>query len=301
MSRRRPFSNRNSNNEPSFSFCAEEIQSVDSSGPLFVKQIAQRAWKSPKVKLSIVLWMFGLFFMYLSPAWISTSPERKAQHASLLQDDPKTIRKYHEIYQSFAVAEETYETEKVWFWRFREPYRTRVLNAKKKVDFWEEKLHALDAQKDAKTKQAKQLVGLFSEFGIHEIRERFWNAFEKGKMFAKQQTFYHMVVHLLSGKQEELWSTLFNWIFIAIMNFTTGLLGSLFYFLFSLIHMIYTFQPDPVSGVAFFLVGMIGATSVIVSYLAVVYGMVASSIYVVGKMAIRGALRDAQEERRRVA
>lgn len=181
---------------------------------------------------------------------------------------------------------------KVWFWRFREPHKTIVRDREKSVNEYKSKLDHLDAERERKMTKAKQFVGIWSDYGMDDVRNRFWGAYDKGKMFAQQQTFYHMIMYVLSGRNEDILSTILNWVFVALANFTTGLIGSLFYFMFSLIGMIYSYQPDPFSAVAFFVLGILGAASVVASYLIGVYGMVASGMYVVSKAAARNALQD---------
>ncbi|EGZ30284.1 hypothetical protein PHYSODRAFT_323692 [Phytophthora sojae] len=91
-------------------------------------------------------------------------------------------------------------------------------------------------------------------------------------------------MRVLSARDEDILSTVLNWVFVAVINFTTGLLGALFYFLFSLVNMVYSYQPDPLSATAFVVLGFIGPASV-----------VASGVYVVGKVVVRDAL---EQERR---
>jgi 5-carboxymethyl-2-hydroxymuconate isomerase len=205
------------------------------------------------------------------------------------------VPEYEQTYLNWAKAQAYADEKKVWFWRFRSPYSKQVMERQEIANKWQKELEQLDFVREQKMKQAKAYVGLFSEYGMSEIRQRFWDAYNKGKMFAQQQTFYQMFFRILSGQDEEFWSTIFNWIFVALVNFTTGLIGSLFYFFFSLIGMIYSYQPDPWSGTAFFILGLIGATSIIASYLFALYGMVVSGIYVVGKIIIRDAIEQEQE------
>ncbi|KAF1330772.1 hypothetical protein FI667_g4777, partial [Globisporangium splendens] len=208
---------------------------------------------------------------------------------------------YHEAYHNYAEAQERVDEVKVWFWRFREPYKTQVHERQAVANKWHKEMDRLDDIRETKMKEAKAYVGLWSDFGMSEVRSRFWGAFEKGKIFAQQQTFYHMIMQVMTARNEDVLSTILNWVFVALMNFTTGLLGSLFYFFFSLINMVFSYQPDPLSALAFIVLGFIGAVSVIASYLFAMYGMVASGVYVVGKVIVRDALEQEQRQRIRQA
>ena len=192
--------------------------------------------------------------------------------------DAANIPEYRETYTRFVEAQEYANDAKVWFWRFREPHNTLVRERQKDVHKLQAELDRLDAERDAKMKLAKSFVGLWSDYGMADVRARFWDAFDKGKMFAQQQTFYHVLMRVLSSRDEELLSTVLNWIFVALVNFTTGLLGALFYFFFSLLSMVYSYQPDPLSATAFFMLAFIGGASVVASYLFAMYVMVARCI-----------------------
>uniref|UniRef100_K3WID7 Uncharacterized protein n=1 Tax=Globisporangium ultimum (strain ATCC 200006 / CBS 805.95 / DAOM BR144) TaxID=431595 RepID=K3WID7_GLOUD len=265
-----------------------------------MKSVAGKAWKSNKVKSGMLLWLMGLFFMMLAPGLRTVTPEMKEKYEVMVVN-AANMPEYHEAYQNYAEAQERVDEVKVWFWRFREPYNTQVHERQAVANKWHKEMDRLDDIREAKMKEAKAYVGLWSDFGMSEVRLRFWGAFEKGKIFAQQQTFYHMIMQVMTARNEDVLSTILNWVFVALMNFTTGLLGSLFYFFFSLINMVFSYQPDPLSALAFIVLGFIGAASVIASYLFAMYGMVASGVYVVGKVIVRDALEQEQRQRIRQA
>ncbi|KAL3674231.1 hypothetical protein V7S43_000189 [Phytophthora oleae] len=263
-------------------------------GVALVKAVAGRALKSPKVRVGLVLWAVGLFFMLLAPGLRAVTPDMKATYESMVVE-AANMPEYHEAYAKFTEAQAFADEAKVWFWRFREPYKTLVEQRQPVADKWAAELARTEREREDKTKKARSFVGLWSDFGLADVRARFWSAFEKGKMFAQQQTFYHMIMRVLSSRDEDMLSMVLNWVFVAVMNFTTGLLGALFYFFFSLVNMVYSYQPDPLSATAFIVLGFIGAASVVASYLFAIYAMVASGVYVVGKVVVRDAL---EQERR---
>jgi hypothetical protein len=261
------------------------------------KSFAARAWQSPKVKTGVGLWAVGMFFMLLAPALYQLTPEMKQEYETRMVN-AANLPGYQEAYASYTEAQAHTDEAKVWFWRFREPYNSIVPQRQQVADKWRVEMERLDAVREQKMKDAKAFVGLWSDFGLAEVRQRFWDAYDRGKMFAQQQTFYHMILRVFSARDEDVVSTILNWIFVALMNFTTGLLGSLFYFFFSLVSMVFTYQPDPLSGLAFIVLAFVGAASVIASYLIAIYGMVASSAYVVGKVLIRDAIEQERQQQR---
>ncbi|GMF37676.1 unnamed protein product [Phytophthora fragariaefolia] len=263
-------------------------------GVALVKAVASKALQSPKVRVGLVLWAVGLFFMLLAPGLRTVTPEMKATYEGMVLD-AANMPEYHEAYAQYTKAQAYADEAKVWFWRFREPYASMVQQRQPVADKWAAEVARTEREREDKMKKARSYVGLWSDFGLADVRARFWSAFEKGKIFAQQQTFYHMIMRVLSARDEDVLSMVLNWVFVAVMNFTTGLLGALFYFFFSLVNMVYSYQPDPLSATAFVVLGFIGAASVVASYLFAIYGMVASGVYVVGKVVVRDAL---EQERR---
>lgn len=59
---------------------------------------------------------------------------------------------------------------------------------------------------------------------------------------------------------------------ITIINFATGLLFSVVAFIFRLPGIIFSFSPNPVSGLAFFAVSAAGAAAVVASFMALMVG-----------------------------
>ena len=52
----------------------------------------------------------------------------------------------------------------------------------------------LDKEAQRKFSDAKAELGLWSDAGIGEGRKLFWNAFERGKVFGRRQTFWDALV-----------------------------------------------------------------------------------------------------------
>jgi hypothetical protein len=191
-----------------------------------------------------------------------------------------------------------YEAQ-VWFWRWRSPHSEIVPKKLEVVAEHQAKVNELDAQRQELLRKANSVVGLWSEYGMQDVRQRFWTSFEGGKVFAKRQTFWQMFYTLFNTK-ENVASIFLEWIMIALLNFTLGLIGSLFYFMFSLGNLIFSYNSDPFTGLAFFLISLLGGASVVATYLLGIYGLGAGGVYVIGKVALRGAAIKYEEEQRRL-
>lgn len=58
---------------------------------------------------------------------------------------------------------------------------------------WKE-FATLDKEAQKKFAEAKAELGLWSDAGVGEGRRLFWNAFERGKVFGRRQTFWDALV-----------------------------------------------------------------------------------------------------------
>ena len=91
-------------------------------------------------------------------------------------------------------------------------------------------------ERNALESEAKAAVGLWSQYGVDEVRERFWKAYESGKDFAKRMTWWDVMFGVGGrNRDEELLGTLLRWLGQIMMNFTVGLVSALFSFGFALV------------------------------------------------------------------
>ena len=176
---------------------------------------------------------------------------------------------------------------------------SRTPNFLAKLDVIQAELKQYEEKQDKMVRDAKADIGIWSSYSVGEARQRFWDAFESGKMFAQRQTFWQMIYTVMSSREDNLVSLVLEWLITSLMNFTLALLGSLFFYIFSLGAMVWSYKPDPVSAFSFFVLGFIGAASVVAGYLLALYGMAASGVYVVGKVLVRNRLEQGYDQRRR--
>jgi len=274
---------------------ANQVPSTSS----LIRAFAKMAWESRKIKISVVLWAIGIFFMTLSPALIKVTPELHDEYDSMVMD-ADNIPGYEKTASELSRAQQSLYESQVWFWRFRPEYSNIVYKKQEIVAGIESKMDVLVTQRDEKLREAKGHVGLWSDFGFMEARDRFWSAFESGKVFAQRQTFWQFFYSLMSSREEGLVGQVLHWILMTIINFTLGLLGSLFYFVFSLATMVYSYNPDPVSGTAFYVLALLGGASLVASYLFAIYAVAIGSVYVVGKVVIRNAALQYQRQQHEI-
>lgn len=255
------------------------------------------AWKSNKFRMSVLLWLLGLFFMFLAPAPIQLTAEQESKFQSQMTQ-AMHIKGMAEAQQNVYQAAHAVEEEKVWFWRFREPYKSNVAQRQAILNEYQSILSDYERQQQAEIRKAKHEIGIWSSYGLKELRERFWSIFDSAKVFAQRHTFWQMVYRVLAGSRDDnILSLVIEWIFTSLVNFTFSLIGSFFYFFATLFEFLASYQVDFINGVLFGTLALLGAASVIVSYLLGLYGMAISGMYVMTKAAVREI--EFQEQRRR--
>jgi hypothetical protein len=254
---------------------------------------------SPKGKAVISLWILGLLLMYLAPAPVTITPEMQNEYETLIRD-ADNLDRFGDTLGALKEAQSYVYDAQVWFWRWRPEYRTVVEERQKKVDKIQAEVNAIQAKRQQMLQDANAKVGIWSRYGLAEARERFWSAFESGKVFATRQTFWQMFFSLFNARDNVL-GIFLEWILTAMINFALGLCGALFYFVFSLGSMIWTFSPSMLSGLLFYAVALLGATSVVATYLAGVFGLGAGGVYVIGAVANRQLQLKYERERQREA
>ncbi|EQC29984.1 hypothetical protein SDRG_12264 [Saprolegnia diclina VS20] len=258
------------------------------SGTDLAMAFAKKAWAAPSVRRLTLMWLVGLFLMLLAPAPIKVTDEMKHTYEAMVVEAAH-VEGYQDVWSEVVVAQSDLQEAKVWFWRVRPEHR-RVVNEKQAiVDSAQAKLDVLDAAREETMRQAKAYVGLWSDYGLDEARAKFWSAFESGKVFASRRTFWQMLFTVLDSREENVYGLVIQWIFVSIINFTFGLIGSLFYFTFAVISMVFTYQPDPLSATAFVCLALLAAASLVATYLLGIYAMAAGAVYGVGKMAANSA------------
>lgn len=220
------------------------------------------------------LWAFGLFCMLLAPSPVAITPEKEAAYdrgvkaaandASLCQLGESKL---------WEAQMEEYDA-KVWFWWFRPEHRVRVRQRQAVTAVAQAEARRVCLVYEGKMAEARGHLGLWSDMGVQESRGLFWKSFEQGKVFAKRQSFWDTLIHGLEygfNRDENLLGFLLRWLFNVSVNFTLGLLGSIFVFLWQLPRLIMSFNPSLLSAATFFVVAAVSAVSLVASALGLIY------------------------------
>lgn len=236
----------------------------------------------PKLSSFIVLWiLLALSFVY-APAPLVVTPAMQQKFEDTLARVP--MREIHAAMVERDDAAAYVDEAKVWFWRLRSEYASEVAARQPALDRAQARLDELLAERDAIMLEARQLVGIWSEYGIEEARERFWSSIQSGKDIAKRATFWDLLFSGMSMRRDEsLVSFLLGMVIKFAFNLTFGLLFMLVAFLFSLGGIVWSFGPGVLNGSLFFIVAALGATAVVTGIITLLFGGLGGGLYVVAK------------------
>ena len=157
----------------------------------------------------------------------------------------------------------------------------RIMERKKYE--WDE----IKAEGNARMSDAKSVAGLWSEVGVGEVTDSFWEYFSHGKRFAKRQSMWDaMFMGMRSmSRDESMVEYCLKMLMQVLINFSMGLLMALFIFIFGLWKIVQTYQPNPLTALFFFLTASCAAFAFVSTYLFAMYGAAAGGVYGMVKLA----------------
>eukprot|EP00039_Didymoeca_costata_P020161 m.340276 g.340276 ORF g.340276 m.340276 type:complete len:291 (+) comp19221_c0_seq1:433-1305(+) len=258
-----------------------EIRPGSVPGPVTVlSSIGKAVASSPKAMSVLALWGFGIFVLLYAAAPAPTSEADRARFHELLQSS-NNVKGYDEALDAWYDASDQLYYAKGWFWWLSS-------EASEQVYYWREQeartrgvLDKLEAEREVLRREAFNVVGLFSEYGVEEARQLFWDCFEKGKGFARRSTFFEVVFGAMTGRDETITSLIARAVIGFLIYVPMGLFGSLISFTYYLFGMVYAYKASLLSGGLFFLLALLGGSSMCALYIFLVYGSVATVGYAI--------------------
>jgi ABC-type multidrug transport system fused ATPase/permease subunit len=173
---------------------------------------------------------------------------------------------------------------------------------KARMDEAERFLFEVRREGEARMSDAKAVAGLWSEIGIGEVRDSFWQYFNAGKQFAKRQSMWDAMfigIRQISRGRDESWiEYAVKLLMQVLINFSIGLLMALAMFVFGLWSIVRSYQPNPFVAVFFFVAASCAAFSFVATYLMAIFGSAAGGIYGVVKLAETSARAQLAEQQR---
>ena len=135
---------------------------------------AYKPLRHKKVTMSIGLWLFGLFVVFLAPPPAATTPESIAAFTAKMVGANQFLPALEKAELRLLEAELDMAQSQVWFWRFREPYKSEVAAKRPAVAAAQAETRALQKQYRKAVAAAKSELGVWSLAGVEEGRALLW-------------------------------------------------------------------------------------------------------------------------------
>jgi len=259
-------------------------------------------WKprtTPKLTFSLILYVVGLFLAFFARP-LPVTPEqfeKYEQKLRLIDSDDGLVADRLEAEDAYrSTRMELYERQR-FGWRWRGRFEKLIIQELKRKERkqWRA-LKALNKERERKLRDARSELGIWSEEGVREAKNKFWEKYEGGKVFATEQTFYDAFNALLNGRSDgksddKALEFMIRWTFRILINFTIGMFGAIVGFIFALPSVIHGFGASFFSFVFFFILAVITAISVVLTFLGLLYGGAIGGIVGIVKVASKNALR----------
>jgi len=258
----------------------QQIINADDLGTLALSTATSFAKRHKVLTTSYLYGLTTLLLILLMGGGTKLTIDQKRQYNRImntidLQAEYNAADRYHAAYAN-------YYQSKGWLSCDAHCQHYKSIMDKRKFE-WDE----IKAEGNARMSDAKNVAGLFSEVGVGEVTDSFWEYFASGKRFAKRQSWWDAIFigFRSMGRDEHFSEYVLRMLMQVLINFSMGLLMALVIFIFGLWNIIQTYQPNPITALVFFVTAVCAAFAFVSTYLLTLYGAAAGGLYGMVKMA----------------
>lgn len=242
-------------------------------------------------------YLFGLFVLLFIGAGIPLSYEQQREYNTIMNSID--LQAEYDASQAYWIARQNYYATKGWFFSCD----SLCQRNRRRMEDAERNLNMIRQEGSARMSDAKKVAGIFSEIGVGETKDSFWQYFTSGKQFAKRQSMWDLMfmsIRSMSRGRDESWfefalKVLLN----VLLNFSMGLIMALIFFVFGLWSIVRSYQANPIVAVLFFVGAACGAFAFVATYLLAVYSAAGASVYGFLKLAETSSRARIQDQQRR--
>mmetsp|Transcript_42792 Transcript_42792/g.122042 ORF Transcript_42792/g.122042 Transcript_42792/m.122042 type:complete len:299 (-) Transcript_42792:214-1110(-) len=275
---------------------ASAVQKVEDLdiGALVIRTATSVVKRRP---ISVSVWVLGLLLAAFANGFSVDDITKESYSMTLRHAEEVDREELAKALRGLEKADERYRRKQGWFWSCDDACQ----KAKDKVDMARAEVNRVKDKRDKIMTEARREVGIWSVFGVRDVRSSFWEAWKSGKDFATRYTMMDaMFMMLPGGREETMVSMLVKLLMQYIVNLTLGLIGALVFFIYNVYHLVVSYGEPMMSGVAFFLLVLVAALATVGSYLFAIYGTVAGGgLYLVKQAAKQAAVEGGQAGARR--
>jgi hypothetical protein len=207
------------------------------------------------------IYILGLLIIQFGTGFAVTSSQQK-EFTSILQKID--IRGLENAKENAYLTYEEYRQSKGWFFTCDEKC-TELYEISQQAKYV---LDTHEASYNLAMSNARSKVGIFSQYGVEDARESWWDSFQKGISYAKRMSYMDaLFLAIGSMRRDDSMLTVFlNWAIQAIMNFCIGMFSAFIGFAIHVAGLIFSYQTGTVSGIAFFILATSGAFAIVASF-----------------------------------
>lgn len=251
-------------------------------GQLAVRTVTTVLKRRP---VTVSLWVLGLLLAAFAKGFTVDDTTREAYMFTLQHAEEVDIKELNKVARELQKADAIYYNAKGWFWSCD----AKCKQAWDKVSMARAEVSRVQLKRERILTDAKREVGIWSTFGVREVRNNFWSAWQSGKDFAARYTMMDALFIMIGGQEESMVSVMIKIAFQYIMNLTVGLVGAFFYFIYNVYVLVGSYGEPFLSGLSFFLLVMVAGAATVGTYLFAIYGTVAGGGLLLMKHAAKQA------------
>jgi hypothetical protein len=240
--------------------------------------------------ISVSLWVLGLLIAAFANGFTVDKQTAESYMDTMAHADKVNSKELQRARANFQRVNNEYLNSKGWFWSC-DQICTRN---KDKMEMAQAELNRVMNKVATIKNDARKEVGIWSTFGVREVRDAFWSSWQSGKDFAARMTMYDAMFAMFRSREESMLATILQLFFQYLMNLTLGLVSTFFYFLYSVYTLIQNYGESFLTGLAFFLLVLVAGVATIGTYLFGIFGTVAGGGLFVAKQVAKQAVQDGE-------
>lgn len=256
-------------------------------GALVVSTAVNVVKKRP---VGVSIWVLGLLMAAFAKGFAVDDATLEQYTETMKHAEAVTQKELARALGAQQEAQQRYDNVAGWF-----SCDTKCQKAKDKLDMAKAEVGRIDGKRQKILTDARREVGIWSVFGVQDVRNRFWAAWKSGKDMAARMTMMDAFMMAMPGSREEnMMSVVIKLVLQYIVNLTMGLFFSMIYFIYSVYGLIVAYGESFASGAAFFLLVVVASFATIGTYLGALVGTVAGGGLFLAKQAAKQAAMEDQ-------
>lgn len=240
--------------------------------------------------VSVSLWALGLLLAAFATGFSVDEATAESHSLNLQHAQEIGAVELNKALRAHQKADDKYRSVKGWF-----SCDDKCMREYDKVGMAKSEVDRIMAKRERVITEARREVGIWSTFGVKDVRDNFWAAWKSGKDFAARYTMMDAMFMMFAGKEETLISMVLKLFFQYIINLTMGICGAFVFFVYNVYTLIVSYGEPALSGLAFFLLVVVAGMATIGTYLFAIYGTVAGGGVYLVKQAAKQAKLEAQQ------